>query len=442
MNIYDLGFIYFSVGKEKEQFMNRDIDNNFAGSFFLGIIDFFLRFFYYLFFSPFRYKRSLSKDNAVLIYGESINNRNTLSPILKELGEDRVIDLHSHRQYPKWRMYWYAIPHLCELFEEIKKATSEKKDTIKNFFAKFWMMYGCNKTAGQLLDYYNPKALVVANDHLPFHRSLMQEANLRGIPTIYVQHAAVTNQFPPLQFSYSLLDGEDSYQKYKLNDETSGKIFLCGGIRFDAIKQVRLKKPKNKVVGVAINLVDDEKIVKDTCLHIRDSKVDGKSLTVVLRPHPQMQLDMWKKWCFQNGIGFSLAKDESSFAFISRISVLISNQSSIHLDACMCYTPSIVYGLSMVELGDSYCFVKNHLVQRANNMSELIQFIAGCDTYQADAEAVKYYNCSYGTCHEGHVARMMAEMIESILEGNDNDFLIKYGFVAIEAIGNRTVYKI
>lgn len=442
MNIYDLGFIYFSVGKEKERFMNRDIDNKFAGNTFLGIIDFFLRLFYYLFHSPFIYKKNLKKDNAVLIYGESVNNRNTLLPILKELGDERVIDLHSHKQYPKWRMYWYAIPHLGELFKEIKKTSQEKKDTIKNFFAKFWMMYGCNKTAGQLLDFYKPQALVVANDHLPFHRSLMQEANLRGIPTIYVQHAAVTEQFPPLQFKYSLLDGEDSYLKYKSREETSGKIFLCGGIRFDAIREIKFGKPQKTTVGVAINLVDNEQIVKDTCLTIRDSKINNESCEVVLRPHPQMNLEMWKGWCDQNKIGFSLAKEESSFAFISRITVLISNQSSIHLDAAMCHTPSVVYGLSTVELGDSYSFVKNHLTKRAEDMESLLQFIADSSNLEPDTEAVKYYNCSYGSNYEGHVARMMADLIENILKGDDNPFIEKYGFEIKESTDSRIVYKV
>ena len=104
MNIYDLGYIYFSVVKEKVQSMNRNIDNKFSGNFFLGGVDFFLRFFYYFFKSPFSYKKELKRTNGILIYGESVNNRNTLLPILKELKGESVIDLYSHSQYPKWRM--------------------------------------------------------------------------------------------------------------------------------------------------------------------------------------------------------------------------------------------------------------------------------------------------------------------------------------------------
>lgn len=442
MNIYDLGYIYFSIGKENEHFMNRDIDNKFAGSYIGGVLDFFLRFFYYLLKSPLRFDQSLKKNGAVMIYGESVNNRNTLLPILEEMANASVIDLHSHTQYPKWRLYWYAMPHLGEFVKELKNNPQEKRDTIKNFFAKFWMMYGCERTAKELLDFYQPKMVVMANDHLPFHRSLMHEANKKGIPTMYVQHAAVTEKFPPLNFTYSLLDGEDSYKKYRLKEETTGNIYLCGGIRFDAVKASEKKESEKKVVGVAINLVDDEKIVKDVCIIIKEGQANDTIQQVILRPHPQMQLDMWKEWCVDNGIGFSLAKEETSFEFLSRISVLVSNQSSIHLDAAMCHTPSCVYKLSTAKLNDSYSFVKNKLTHSVDNMDDLLHFISTCDSYEPNPEAVKFYNCSYGASYEGHVAKMMASLIEQILKGDEESFRVKYGFVLKEQTENRVVYQV
>lgn len=440
-DIYDLGYIYFSVGKDFEKFMNRDIDNKLSGNYFLGGCDFFLRLFYYLAKSPWRYKASLRKQNAVLIYGESTNNRNTLLPIIEELGGNAVIDLHSHGQYPKWRLYWYAIPHLWSFVREIKKNPAEKRDTIKHFFPKFWVMYGCNKAAGQLLDFYRPRVLVLANDHLYFHRSLMHEANKRGIPTIYVQHAAITDKFPPLGFSYSLLDGEDSYLKYKKKEGTQGNIYLSGGIRFDAIGKEEKIVPTTKTLGVAINLVDDEKLVKDCCTRLKSTSSEKNPIDVVLRLHPQMNLEEWSEWCEKNGIGFSNARKESSFAFLNRISLLVSNQSSIHLDAAMCHVPSVVYGLSNAAINDSYAFVKNGLVYKAENFGELAAFVEHSEKYIAPKEIVKYYNCSYGTGYEGRVARMMADLIKHISENNVKAFNEKYGFVLIDKTENRSLFK-
>ena len=439
-NIDDLGYIYFSVGIESAPFMNRDIDNKFAGGIFLGIIDFFLRFFYYLLKSPLRYSLSMKKENRILVYGESTNNIYTLHPIIERLDKDKVIDLNSHKQYPKWKQYWYAIPHLFEFLRDLRRHDQEGQEIIKYFFAKYWAMYGCHRAAEKLLDYYHPKVLVMANDHLPFHRALMHEANARGIVTIYVQHAAVTEKFPPLGFTYSLLDGEDSYKKYKLKERTSGNIYLSGGIRFDAIKEIEIQDKDEIVVGVAINQIDDETIVKDTCLQIAKANIGEQSIDVILRPHPQMQIEMWHEWCEQNGIGFSVAKNETSFQFISRITVLVSNQSSIHLDAAMCHTPSVVYKLSNVELDDSYSFVRNGLAQKVEDVEELIRFIEHREKYQANAEAIKYYNCSYGAIYEGNVASMMADLIDSIPYRIDK-FNSKYGFEIMEEDGLKKVFK-
>lgn len=439
MSIFDLGYIYFSVSKEKVQFMNRDIDNKFAGSYLLGAVDFFLRFFYYFFKSPFKYKREIKKDGAILIYGESVNNRNTLLPIIEELGTENVIDLHSHRQYPKWRMYWYAIPHLREFIGEVRNATPEKREIIKRFFAKFWMMYGCHKEAGELLDYYRPRIVVMANDHLPFHRSLMHEANARKIPTMYVQHAAVTEEFPPLGFSYSLLDGEDSFRKYDTKEGNSGQIYLTGGIRFDVIKDFPKKKLEKLTVGVAINLVDNEKKVKEVCEGIK--KHLGERGTVVLRPHPQMDIEYWGRWCEENGMGFSNAKEEPSFGFISRISVLLANQSSIHLDAAMCRTPSVVYGMSESELEDNYAFVENGMVPRVDNEESLFKLLDGINSYKYDDNVVKYYSCSYKSKYEQHVSEMMADLLVHISENNVKEFNEKYGFEKIDSSELKSVYR-
>lgn len=438
-DIYDLGFIYFSVGKENAPYMNRNIDNKLSGNSFLGICDFFLRFGYYIVKSPWRYNKKIKRNNAVLIYGESTNNRNTLMPIIKELGQERVIDINSHRLYPKWRQYWYALPHIGSLVKEINKSDADKKSIIRFFLAKFWHMYGCNKAAGELLDFYKPRVVVLANDHLHFHRALMHEANNRGVPTIYVQHASVTDKFPPLGFTYSLLDGEDSFNKYKLREKTSGNIYLTGGIRFDGINIANQSSIGKTVIGVAINEIDDENIVKNTCQQLKQVKVNDEEVDVILRPHPQMPLDMWEEWCKQNNIRFSVAREETSFEFLSRISVLVSNQSSIHLDAAMCHTPTIVYKLSSSGLEDSYSFVKNGLAKEAKNVVELIHFIQE-NNHQANDSAIRYYNCSYGASYEGHVAKMMADLIESIPD-NVEQFNNKYHFTLIEEDNNKRVYK-
>lgn len=438
-DINDLGYIYFSVGINNARYMNRDIDNRFSDSVFLGICIYILRFIYYFVKSPWRYNTSLKKEKAVLIYGESTNNRNTLLPIIKELGDNKVIDLFSHSQYPKWKQYWYAIPYLGSLLKELRNANSDKRCIIRYFFAKFWVMYGCNKAAGELLDFYKPSILVMANDHLHFHRALMHEAKKRGIYTLYVQHASVTDKFPPLEFDFSLLDGEDSYNKYNNHKNNSGNIYLTGGIRFDGINISKQNLGGKTVIGVAINQFDDETIVKGTCLQLKSFKFNDPIVEVILRPHPQMPIKMWSTWCKKNNVGFSFAREETSFQFLSRISVLISNQCSIHLDAAMCHTPSIIFKLSSSNIEDSYLFSKNGLAIEAHDMRELSCCIQESRNRQPSETAVKYYNCSYCSNYEGQVAKLMADLIQCIPD-KLMIFNKKYKFISIEENENKHVY--
>lgn len=122
-DINDLGYIYFSVGINNARYMNRDIDNRFSDSVFLGICIYILRFIYYFVKSPWRYNTSLKKEKAVLIYGESTNNRNTLLPIIKELGDNKVIDLFSHSQYPHYKFIKITIESIFEILKAIKAQT-------------------------------------------------------------------------------------------------------------------------------------------------------------------------------------------------------------------------------------------------------------------------------------------------------------------------------
>ena len=438
-DIKDIGYIYFSVGSDFEEFMNRKEDNFFSKSFFLGGCNFFIKFFYFIFHSPFNFKKKYKNKNGYLIYGESVNNRNTLMPIVEKLDEKKVIPIMAPNSYPNWRTYWYAIPYLFELCREIKKADTKSRSTIKRFFPKFWRMYGYPKLVSGMLEYYKPTVVVMANDHLPLNRCLMREANKRNIQTIYVQHAAITDKFPPLAFSYSLLDGEDSFKKYDSKSGTSGHIYLTGGIRFDRIKDYPKKRTDKLVVGVAINLVDSERIVKETCMSINHWL--GSNGYIVLRPHPQMKLDYWNNWCSENNILLSNARDEFSFAFISRISLLVANQSSIHLDAAMCRTPSIVYNLSEENPADNYAFVKNKMVPKAENIDALISLLDNIDSYHYDDNVVKFYNCSYNSKYEQRVSEMMADLLYYISDDNVNAFNEEYGFEIIEKSELCTVYR-
>lgn len=438
-DIFDLGYIYFSVGLDFEKKRSKSYDKYFKG-YLGGIIYFLFRFVYSLCYQGWRFPKLSKKQSQCLFVGFSNNNRRSLEPIINSLAPNSVGVLTDNRKIPMWRMYLHAFPYLFDFFRDIRKATPEQKEIMKLRFIFFWRGYGCPGFAQDLLDFYNPKVLVVANDHLFYYRALIKEANKRGVKTIYVQHAAVTNKFPPLEFSYSFLDGKDSFEKYKTAGNNSGNIFLLGGVRFDAISHSAIRSIDLYRVGVAINLLDDNELVKEICKKLKNLTTK-RPIEVVLRPHPAVLYKPWIEWCQTNGVSISLPSEQSSFDYLESLNLLISNQSSIHLDAAMCHIPSLIYNLATTILEDGYGFLRNGLVKEYHSIDDVKSVIESLDNFVYDVDIVRLYNGSYGSSYEGRVAPTIANVIVHILNGDDMAFISKSDFVCTTYSDNLKVYR-
>lgn len=442
IDIFDIGQIYFineDIKTAKRQ--NKKIDNFFSGSYILGVLNFFLKFLYFICFGGKAFPRP-NKANKVLFYGISRNNRVTLEPIIKEIGVENVVSFVQQKSFPSWKLYWHALPHFFSLLHIIRKSDKHQKQVFKLFFPKFWRMYGCPPVIDKMLNVYQPEVVVMANDHQEFNRCLLLMCKERGIKTVYVQHASVGTRFPSLQFSYSLLDGTDAYNKYKAIGDMRGEVYLTGGVRFDVVKPSNYSSPKKLVIGVAINLVDNKEKVKSVCLEMKKLKgPNGGPVSIMLRPHPQMQEGVWKSWCCENGIMFSSPKEESSFDFIEKATFVVANQCSIHLDTAMCHKVSIVYNMSLIEGEDVYLFKQNGLVDEVEGVGQIQSVINSLSSLSINEKAVQYYSCSYGTTYEGKVAHMIKDLIDSILYKNTALFNEKYHFKSVESGDSFNVYK-
>ncbi len=66
------------------------------------------------------------------------------------------------------------------------------------------------------------KIICIASDHAPTSMALMSVARMHGIATCYVQHAPVTEFFPPLNYDLSILFDRASHTAYKKAAEKRG----------------------------------------------------------------------------------------------------------------------------------------------------------------------------------------------------------------------------
>ncbi len=381
--------------------------------------------FYYTFIVHFKYKSLPVNYKGLVFFGVSLNNHRSLEPIINKVEKDTFLYLNNHvTDVHKRRAWWHSIPYIFSLIRLYRKSNKEDKSLIIKYFTRLWTTYGLYKVAGEMLDKYNVKVLVLANDHNDINRCLIFNALEKGIKTVYVQHASVKKGFPRLDFSYSFLDGQESLDKYLHAGKPNGEVYLSGGVRFDFLYDKIVKRNEEvKKIGVAINMLDDFEKVKSLCLFLKEEGYDD----LTLRPHPRYQhLD--SEWLIKNNIAISNPKEESSFDFIENIDFMISNESAIHLDASIMHCPTVLYNMSNNQILDDYNFIKNNLVKLAENGNILLNFIKNKNEIFLNKEVLQYYNASSYSHLEGKLGETIAMFLNMLCQNNENQFDTKYGF--------------
>ena len=382
--------------------------------------------FYYTFLIHFKYKALPANYKGLLFFGVSLNNRRSLEPIINNVENETYLYLNNHvTDVHKRRAWWHSIPYLFSLIKLYKKSNKDDKALILKYFTRLWTTYGLYKIAGEMLDKYNVKVLVLANDHNDINRCLIFNALEKGIKTVYVQHASVKRGFPRLDFTYSFLDGKESLEKYLYDGKPKGEVYLSGGVRFDSLYDKIVKRNyETKRIGIAINMLDDFEKIKSLCLFLKNNNYND----LILRPHPRYQ-HLNSEWLINNNISISNPKEESSFDFISKIDFMISNESAIHLDASIMYCPTVLYNMSDNKVLDDYNFVKNNLVKLANTDEELLKFIKNPKDVMPTKEVLQYYNASSNSHLEGKLGSTIARFLELVCQGKENQFDKESGFV-------------
>lgn len=372
----------------------------------------YLSFFYHLFLQVVRFRWKLSNYKELLFVAPSLNNKKSLEPICANFPKDSYIMLDDFsKQLPYSRIYFFSMLYLIYFHKMYRNLSKQDRSLVRFFFYDFILAYGTYVVINQLLRKKQVKVIVFANDHIMVNRCLIELAASHKIKILYTQHASVTESFPSLLFSYSFLDGLDSYNKYKLCGNIAGKVFLSGSPRFDVMSN--LKKNGIKSIGIAVNELDSIDVLKDLCYYLSDN-LDEK---IIIRPHPSMEeMSVWDDLIKADYI-ISYPTKENSFEFVSKIRLLVANESGIHLDSNLMKTPSVLYNFSMNPVMDWYSYVKNGLMPVCSTKEDLLKYIQGGG--KIDTEKIRYYNAAFDTPYEGIVNNVLSGFIKGMLQGNE-----------------------
>ena len=347
----------------------------------------------------------------ILFLAPSINNKKSIQSIYEVLSDDQYeLWGRLNKNLPMLRIYFKSLFYL-PLFQKVYNTSSkEDKALIRHFYADFMSTRAFFDVIDDIMGKSNALQLIVmSNDHCLESRCIIETAARYNKKTLYVQHASISDKFPPLHFTYSFLDGLDSYQKYKKIGDIEGNVFLSGSPRFDEIATIA-KNNDLYDVGIALNALDNLNKVKELCLYISIHF----SKKIIVRPHPSIWKSFDSYFFKEEGIAISNSTNESSFAFLSKIKVMIANESSIHLDAALMGIPSILFNFNSSVIIDWYSFIKNGLITVANSNEEIVEKLS--IGIQLPENIIRLYNAAFHTPYEGKVGKLIAQFIKKELD--------------------------
>ena len=383
-----------------------------------SLITCYVLFFLRLMISILRLEFYYKKIGRVLFYVPSSNNKKSVKTIIENLQIDGITVYGTRRtDLPTARFYLTSL-HGLHLFQKLYNSSSkEDKQLMRQFYLSFMNTYGIYLNFERIIK-ENPqlKLIVLANDHITTCRCWIELAEKYGIKTIYVQHASITERFPPLHFSYSFLDGMESYEKYKVIGDMHGKVFLTGSPRFDELYSYKgiIKKYD---IGIALNPLDSCDKALELCQYLQENITKQ----IIVRPHPRMGKLFEAQRFLNAGYDVSDPAQESSFSFLSKVKFLIANESSIHLDSALIGVPSLLFNFSTGEVRDWYSYIRKGLIQVCESKIDVAEFIK--KKHVTPIEKIQYYNASFQTPIEGRVGSFVADFITKLIEESETSAL-------------------
>lgn len=253
-----------------------------------------------------------------------------------------------------------------------------------------------------------PLSVIFSNDHLPLHRTFLWVAKNANVPSVYIQHAAVSEIFPALSFNLSFLDGDDSRNKYSFDSDS--EIHVLGSPKIDMYYQSRKFNKTLKCIGVCYSIFDNIDTVSSTIDYLTNT---FPQMTICLRSHPS-EKRMLK---IKNGdnINISDSKSESMLDYLLKVDFIIGGNSSFYVEATAMNVCSVYFSKFCTDpkINDYYGFVRRGLIQEVSEYSDLKSFIES--EYDKDVfTKAKFYSHSINEPYEGNVAMLISEKIFNI----------------------------
>ena len=358
------------------------------------------------------------REREVLVFAETVNQHASLKAMVSALG-----DRCSYIMAAEFGDAWDAENAICSeqkfeltaldalralikstvLLPHILRESKRYEGGLGRFYVRqlfrscgywFWLR--------GLLRAYPSKWLLTANDHNPWNLMLYELARSDGRKTAYVQHASVSNIFPPLDFDVAFLDGPISWEVYQniavsaRRPAFAGDVCLCGQQKRLGGKRI---SSKVQVLGIATSSLTGLDVLLEVL-----KRLSMEGWQMVLRSHPTEspdRLEAYDEWA-ESIPGLLFQKGTLPLArFLGVVDMVIAGDSSILLETAVSGRCAVyMRELSGRGMDDYYGFVQNGIALRMDASRDVGLQIRQWEAHMDSlvySQSVARYSTSFGT---------------------------------------------
>lgn len=351
-----------------------------------------------------------ANGTQVLFAQETQNQAAAIQPVSERLFNCATLQLRGEGQlkFPDAQAHVFSLIFFPMVLVSALSARGYERLGYRYVFHEYWLTYGYYITARLLIRRLSPSILVVANDHNMRTRVLQRAARDEGVTSMYLQHASVSPNFPPLTFDVAFLDGRDALEKYDQPGSEGCETFLTGFPKSDIARRSIRERRSIRTAAVCPGILDPEDAVYEVVSYLAEN---CPGLKLRFRPHPADKRD-WRaiQAEFRSGVG------ENSFEFLLGTDAIITGHSNIALEAALAGVVPIYYDFSSTG-GDVYGFRKRGLVAEARDLPALVEILSAEEAGPNPARRVAYYHATVGTAFDGRSGELVARLITEAVAG-------------------------
>jgi hypothetical protein len=209
-----------------------------------------------------------------------------------------------------------------------------------------------------------PGAVLVSGDSNPEEVGFIAAARVLGIPQVFVAHAYPTPFSPPLDFTLSILEGEQAVEARRSKGPITGEVLLAGIEGESAPLDPRRIERANPVIGIfppkALSWVTLAAIVDDCRAHFHARRI-------VIRWHPSMLEAPRLAHRLEDRSGIVEYPGSAPFHDVARQCdwVIAADNSNVHLPLLKLGIPTVAVshlGLYPKSRSDLYGFIEHGVV--------------------------------------------------------------------------------